>query len=529
MTQTLTKGSSWRTLRRKVLVTASSVALVAGMGVALAPAAQAARNGDLTITVNDQVAGPAAGEGAFPGVVANTGSDTVLGFVTVKNNTGAEINKQPVKVTGQPDNTYEVDITATGTGLGNIISGDKLTLTSGLLDGSPVDLLHSDSVDSRTLKKTVALPSTVSGDFDELAEIYEGAFNLAVKTDTAPTSWTGNITITISIVERNVDNDTVATLGTVRITTKVANPATPAFNTDSGSDDLSATFPLQTATEVEWVKSFGVPAVGVTSIAAGNGSTTISTVENVTTVKDKAGNVFSFDASTGVASAAATAVKGIPATPAELSVTLSGATPAATSVITFNVGFKDHAKIAETLQSNVYWAAGEGIVEGYEDGTFRPTAPVTRQAFAAFLYRAQNGANAKAPACSSFSPSGFSDVAVTDPFCAEIRWLASTGVTTGYTDGTFRASEPITRQAIAAMLYRVDQLAKGFNTGSPSWSASAPGSATFNDVAVTAPFAGEIQWAYSSGVANGYDDGGFHPAANSSRQATVSFLERMFS
>ena len=40
------------------------------------------------------------------------------------------------------------------------------------------------------------------------------------------------------------------------------------------------------------------------------------------------------------------------------------------------------------------WLADRGITQGYADGTFRPTAPVTRQAMAAFLHRASAGAGA---------------------------------------------------------------------------------------------------------------------------------------
>src|SRR5690606_7070997 len=35
----------------------------------------------------------------------------------------------------------------------------------------------------------------------------------------------------------------------------------------------------------------------------------------------------------------------------------------------------------------IAWAAGAGVVAGYPDGTFAPTAPLTRQALAAVLHR----------------------------------------------------------------------------------------------------------------------------------------------
>lgn len=48
----------------------------------------------------------------------------------------------------------------------------------------------------------------------------------------------------------------------------------------------------------------------------------------------------------------------------------------------------------------------------------------------------------------------FSDVPTTHPFFQEIEALAASGITTGYPDGTFRPSNYITRQAMAAFLAR---------------------------------------------------------------------------
>jgi hypothetical protein len=48
----------------------------------------------------------------------------------------------------------------------------------------------------------------------------------------------------------------------------------------------------------------------------------------------------------------------------------------------------------------------------------------------------------------------FTDVPTTHPFFREIEALAASGVSTGYADGTFRPSDPVTRQAMAAFLAR---------------------------------------------------------------------------
>ena len=56
----------------------------------------------------------------------------------------------------------------------------------------------------------------------------------------------------------------------------------------------------------------------------------------------------------------------------------------------------------------------------------------------------------------------FSDVPTTATFFDEIEWLAMTDITTGYLERgeapTFRGSESVLREQMAAFLYRFDQL-----------------------------------------------------------------------
>jgi hypothetical protein len=74
---------------------------------------------------------------------------------------------------------------------------------------------------------------------------------------------------------------------------------------------------------------------------------------------------------------------------------------------------------------------------------------------AAFLYRF-----AGKPAFTPPAVSPFSDVTPSTPFYKEITWLASTGITGGFSDGTFRPLGTVKRDAMAAFLFRFD--GKGF-------------------------------------------------------------------
>lgn len=101
--------------------------------------------------------------------------------------------------------------------------------------------------------------------------------------------------------------------------------------------------------------------------------------------------------------------------------------------------------------AEISWAAAGGVVNGYDDGTFRPGTAVSRQAMAAFLHRAYDGDEDPTP-----SDPGFDDVSPSHPFFTQIAWLAGAGIAQGYPDGGFHPSAAISRQAMAAFLYRAE-------------------------------------------------------------------------
>jgi hypothetical protein len=160
---------------------------------------------------------------------------------------------------------------------------------------------------------------------------------------------------------------------------------------------------------------------------------------------------------------------------------------------------------------SIEWLVARGITTGYPEGTFRPGLDITRQAMAAFLYRYSGE-----PAFTPPTTPSFTDVATSHPFFEEIEWLASTGITTGYPDGTFRPGATITRQASAAFFYRL--------AGQPTF--TPPTTPSFTDVATSHPFFEEIEWLASTGITSGYADGTYRPADAVTRQAFAAFLNR---
>lgn len=100
----------------------------------------------------------------------------------------------------------------------------------------------------------------------------------------------------------------------------------------------------------------------------------------------------------------------------------------------------------------ITWAASEGVANGYTDGTFRPYRPVTRGEFASFLYRTVD------PEHTATAASEFEDVSTASAHYEAITWLTAESITSGYRDGTFRPTQPVTRGEVAAFLYRYQHL-----------------------------------------------------------------------
>lgn len=161
------------------------------------------------------------------------------------------------------------------------------------------------------------------------------------------------------------------------------------------------------------------------------------------------------------------------------------------------------------FSGEINWLASSGVARGWPDGTFRPEDSISREAMAAFIYRM-----AGSPAYTPPQVSRFKDVPVTHQFYKEISWLADQGISQGWSDGTYRPGENISREAMAAFFYRL--------AGEPNSS----GRTVFSDVSAQHPFAREIGWFADQGITQGWPDGSFRPQAPTSRAAMAAFMYR---
>ncbi len=98
----------------------------------------------------------------------------------------------------------------------------------------------------------------------------------------------------------------------------------------------------------------------------------------------------------------------------------------------------------------VSWAVEQGLVEGYPDGTFRPSNPISRQEFVTILYR-----HAGSPAVDTSIVSDFRDVGLISAYALEaMSWAIETGIVEGYPGNTLQPLGLATRAEMAAIILR---------------------------------------------------------------------------
>lgn len=117
-----------------------------------------------------------------------------------------------------------------------------------------------------------------------------------------------------------------------------------------------------------------------------------------------------------------------------------------------SAGFTDVAD-GDWYADAVNWAASEGIVAGYEDNTFRPNDPITREQLAAMLmnYAAWKGEDVSARA----DLSGYNDAASVSSWAAEtVQWAVAEGLISGMPGNLLEPQGSATRAQVAAILER---------------------------------------------------------------------------
>lgn len=186
--------------------------------------------------------------------------------------------------------------------------------------------------------------------------------------------------------------------------------------------------------------------------------------------------------------------------------TTAAATIMATAlpVVTYAADYDNHwAKEAITK-----WSEKE-VLEGYEDGTFKPNNKVTRGELAAIIVRVFGLTDTSAA-------EKYTDVEATKWYASDIAKVSSAGIMNDYEDGTFKPNQEATREEAAYAI------AKGYKV------AAKETNVTFKDQAQISDWAeAEIASLVAGGYLNGNPDGTFRPTASLTRAEAVTMVDKI--
>ncbi len=154
-----------------------------------------------------------------------------------------------------------------------------------------------------------------------------------------------------------------------------------------------------------------------------------------------------------------------------------------------------------------------GMMNGVSETSFAPHATTSRSMIVTILYRLEGE-----PVVDDAMD--FTDVAGDAYYAEAVRWAASEGIVGGYGGGLFGANDDVTREQLAAILYRYAAY-QGYDV---SQRADLSG---FGDASSISPYAQEaLSWAHAQGLVLGFEDGSLRPQGTASRAQIAAVLMR---
>ncbi len=171
--------------------------------------------------------------------------------------------------------------------------------------------------------------------------------------------------------------------------------------------------------------------------------------------------------------------------------------------------FKD-VKKDDWYHGAVDFAVTKGLFNGMTDTTFEPNTPMTRAMLVTVLWRYEGSPEAGA--------SDFTDLKA-DWYKAAVAWAASKGIVTGVGNNRFDPNGKITREQLAAILYRYSDF-KHFDTSAKSDFAGFPDKNKISGWATDA-----YSWAVGAGLITG-NMGKLDPQGSATRAQVATILMR---
>ncbi len=158
------------------------------------------------------------------------------------------------------------------------------------------------------------------------------------------------------------------------------------------------------------------------------------------------------------------------------------------------------------------YAYEKGLMKGTETNIFEPDSEVTRAMFVTVLYRMENEPTA--------GISGFSDVRTGSWYSKAVAWASNNGIVKGITNTEFAPDDNITREQMAAIIYRY--------LAFKEHDVSVQGRPSFTDTDEISEYALDaVMWLNDKKIILGEDNGRFAPKNNATRAQAAAIFERI--
>lgn len=181
-----------------------------------------------------------------------------------------------------------------------------------------------------------------------------------------------------------------------------------------------------------------------------------------------------------------------------------------------SAGFRDVPGKSHWSHAGIDFCISNGLLRGTSTYTFSPDVGMTRAMLATVLHRMEGS-----PAPAGANP--FRDVASGKWYTDAIVWAAENGITDGVGNDCFAPDDLLTREQLAALLYRYASY-KGYDAASDT---SLSNFADAGDVSGWASNA--MKWAYANGILTGSSQNGklyLNPKATATRAQVAAMLMR---
>ena len=170
-------------------------------------------------------------------------------------------------------------------------------------------------------------------------------------------------------------------------------------------------------------------------------------------------------------------------------------------------GFQDVGQ-NDWFASAVRYVTGKSLMNGKSTTAFAPNENMSRAMLATVLYR-MSGETAEAD-------SSFRDVSSSACYAAAVNWASSEGIVNGTGADAFSPNASITREQLAAMLYRY--------AGEPSVSADL---SAYTDTVDISPYASKaVEWCVAKGILSGKSATRLAPQDTATRAECAAMLQR---